>query len=99
MFYVSIALIFDGMFCAEIWSYSLSALENLGVFGQYSTSRCSSSSQECKPVVHDGQQTTGRAGFSYSDLAIVVIDTTDMQGCCNQNSHFDELDTGVTWLK
>ena len=38
-----------------------------------------------------------RASFSYSvtnDVAIMVIDTIDMHGCHNQNSHFNELDAG-----
>jgi hypothetical protein len=36
----------------------------------------------------------GRAGFSYNDVDFVVIDTIDTHRCCNQNSHFYELDIG-----
>jgi hypothetical protein len=41
----------------------------------------------------------GRAGFSYSDVAIEAIDTIDTLGHCNQNTHFDELDAGDDTVK
>jgi hypothetical protein len=36
----------------------------------------------------------GRADFSYNNIAIAAMDTIDVLGCCNQNSHFNELDAG-----